>query len=123
MKKNRVRNESSDEKLLDFDSFEVPMLWTIYEKSIEIGGSGDAALEHFRSLRIPALILLYELVNCNEMKALTAPTDDGSSSSSEKKLLSIQTSQQHQQNAKILENLCELIDAEVNEKGFTHTLT
>jgi hypothetical protein len=95
IKKNRHKNESSsNEKFLDFEQLEIANLWQVYEKSIEIGKKPDQ--ERFTSLKIPALILLYELVNCAEMKT---------SEMGKNEAVVVQ-----RQNAKILENLCELID-------------
>lgn len=95
IKKNRHKNESSsNEKFLDFEQLEISNLWQVYEKSIEIGKKPDQ--ERFASLKIPALILLYELVNCAEMKTSEMGKNEAVVA--------------QRQNAKILENLCELID-------------
>lgn len=100
---------SNAEKFLDFEQFEVSTLWRVYEKAIEIGsgggGDGDGVNRaYFASLKIPALILLYELVNCNEMKA--SPASDKLTVAGDQ---SVQ--ERNRQNAQILENLCALIDA------------
>lgn len=95
IKKNRHKNESSsNEKFLDFEQLEIANLWQVYEKSIEIGKKPDQ--ERFTSLKIPSLILLYELVNCAEMKTSEMGKNEAVVA--------------QRQNAKILENLCELID-------------
>ena len=80
-----------------FQDFEISDLWRIYEKSIEIGkkiseqnASNESSLCYY-NLRIPILILLYELVNCNEIKNFK----------------SIKSKSYYN----IFDNLCEIIDS------------
>lgn len=56
--------------LIDFENFEIDDLWKIYLKSIQIleknCDSNDFLLSN---LKVPILILLFELVNCVEIKS------------------------------------------------------
>ena len=90
-------------KLLSFEDFEIVDLWKIYEKSYEIGkkcaileqseNSTETTSSLYFNLKIPVLILLYELANCNEIKA-----NIESSASKENSYQNI------------FNNLCEIID-------------
>lgn len=84
-------------KFLVFQDFELSDLWKIYEKSIEIGRKisekqveSKTSIFYF-NLRIPLLILLYELVNCNEIKIIKNPESSSYYN--------------------IFDNLCEIIDS------------
>lgn len=106
MKRNRDKNEDSEDKFIDFEKFEVGNLWRAYEKSIEIGSVNPS----FANIKIPTLILFYELVNCDEMKSnsnistLKTTTTTTTETTTNKDELS------GCRNAQILDNLCELID-------------
>lgn len=92
-------------KFLDLEQFEVPGLWRIWEKS-----SVKTVSPEIANLKIPALILFYELVNCHEMKPPTSSTETKNNSKDE------QMKMRSEQNARILENLCELIDSNCNSE-------
>lgn len=108
-KKNREKSEeTNEEKFLDLSEFEVSTLWRIYEKT-----SSNKTLAIISDLKIPALILFYELVNCNEMKSLThrsitktatSPNDNKDNNNKPSKIGS------NERNVYILTKLCELID-------------
>lgn len=84
-----------------FQDFEISDLWKIYEKSIEIGHKLNgiqqrATSQFYFNLRIPVLILLYELVNCNEIKHLKLENKSKSY-------------------CNIFDNLCDIIDQKSHE--------
>ena len=94
-----------------FDDFNLTDLWKIYQRSIEIGQekseleklkTDDKACEirseTYFNLKIPVLILLYELVNCDEIK--NQETNNSSNSA-------IINNRSYQE---IFANLCEIID-------------
>ena len=59
-----------------FKNFEIADLWKIYEKAFEIGKrlpEESTSSSLYYNLRIPILILLYELVNCDEIKQMKSP--------------------------------------------------
>ena len=63
-------------EFLIFKNFEISDLWKIYEKTFEIGKrlpEDSTSSSLYYNLRIPILILLYELVKCDEIKQMKSP--------------------------------------------------
>lgn len=64
---NKSQNLDEDQsKFLNFHDFDITNLWKIYDKAQEIDSKNNNHSSF--NLRIPILILLYQLVNCNEIK-------------------------------------------------------
>lgn len=105
-KKTQTKTSQNSSKFLVFQDFEINDLWKIYEKSIEIGQNltsqekqeqNDCFTSVFYfNLRIPLLILLDELVSCNEIKQINEPNKPKSY-------------------CNIFDNLCDIIDSNSDE--------
>lgn len=90
-------------------------LWRIYEKTSssnkQTPAPAAAAATSIDDLKIPALILFYELVNCNEMKSLTHRSVTKTSNSPNDNKDNNKLAQvDKERNVYILTKLCELID-------------
>lgn len=83
-------------KLIDFDKFQIDDLWKIYLKSIQLIEKKSPQSNDFllSNVKVPILILLFELVNCAEIK-----------------LNLKQTKSSH-----ILQSLCKIIDVYEGDK-------
>lgn len=97
-------------QLLDFEDFEINDLWKIYTKAFEMKKKKDLLISVrmsklfedsnslYSNLKIPVLILLYELVNCIEIRNTLSSKSKSKSSH-------------------ILESLCEIIDSQEDEQA------
>ncbi|CAF0766591.1 unnamed protein product [Brachionus calyciflorus] len=91
-------NSKNDDivEFLNFENFEINDLWKIYAKSLEMNKhQSQKSHSIYANLKIPILILLFELVHCDEIKT------------------NIKLSKK---SSHILEHLCNIIDGNDNQK-------
>lgn len=72
-KKSNSKLNQDTSKFLIVDNFEIADLWDIYEKAIEINETNSPTdtqieLSNDFDLSIPILIIVYELINCDEKR-------------------------------------------------------